>query len=92
MPKTIKTVDRNLIQAYAEARDGTPAMVDQVEDGYHSQPLRIHFNGRDTDVTFDLKPVSWDIFFTEMDNRELALTYEEGGDDPYFYEFVPHNA
>ena len=93
MPTTIKTIDRNLIQAFASSRNGTPAMVDQVQDGYHSQPLRFHFLEQDNDDDFlDIKPVTWDVFFVEMQNRELALAYEEDGDDPYYYEFVPANA
>lgn len=92
MPTTIKTVDRNLIKAFAEARQGDPAMVDQKQDGYNSQPLRFQFKDHDNQGDFDLKPVTWKVFFTQMDNRELALAYEEDGDDPYFYEFVPHNA
>lgn len=68
-------------------------MIDQVEDGYHSQPLRIYFEEhQQADLEFDLKPVSWEIFFTEMQNRELAFAYEDGGQDPYYYEFVPANA
>ena len=92
MATTIKTVDQNLIKAFANSRSGLPAMVDQVEDGYNSQPLRIHFDEVDNDDDFDINPVSWEVFFTEMRNRELAFAYEEDGDDPYFYEFVPANA
>jgi hypothetical protein len=92
MATTIKTIDQNIIKAFAEARNGSPALVDQVEDGYNSQPLRIHFAEQNNEDDFELKPVSWEVFFTEMQNRELALAYEEGGDDPYFYEFVPANA
>ncbi|WP_420459344.1 hypothetical protein [Neolewinella sp.] len=92
MPKTIKTIDQNLIKAFAEARNGLPAMVDQVEDGYNSQPLRFHFDEVDNTDSFDINPVSWKVFFTEMQNRELALAYEEDGDDPYYYEFVPAHA
>ena len=92
MATTIKTVDQNLIKAFANSRNGLPAMVDQVEDGYNSQPLRIHFDEVDNDDNFDINPVSWEVFFTEMRNRELAFAYEEDGDDPYFYELVPANA
>ncbi|THH40628.1 hypothetical protein [Neolewinella litorea] len=91
MATTIKTIDHNLIKAFAKSRNGTPAMVDQVADGYSSQPLRIHFDEHDNEDTFDLNPVSWEVFFAEMRNRELALAFEEDGDDPYYYEFVPAN-
>ena len=92
MATTIKTVDQNIIKAFAQARNGLPAMVDQTLDGYNSQPLRIHFDEVDNQDDFDINPVSWEVFFTQMRNRELAFAYEEDGDDPYFYEFVPANA
>ncbi|WP_116126610.1 hypothetical protein [Lewinella sp. IMCC34183] len=92
MATTIKTIDRNLIKSFAESRKGLPAMVDQVADGYNSQPLRIHFDEVDNEDSFDVNPVSWEVFFTEMQNRELALAYEEDGDDLYYYEFVPANS
>ena len=92
MATTVKTVDHNLIKAFAKARNGSPALIDQNVEGYSSQPLRIHFDEKNNEDDFDLQPVSWEAFFVEMKNRELALAYEEDGDDPYFYEFVPANA
>ncbi|MGB3547497.1 MAG: hypothetical protein WBA17_11015 [Saprospiraceae bacterium] len=89
MAATIKTTEEEVIKAWAAARSGVPVLVDQVLDGYHSQPLRIYFEEQTSATDFDLKPVDWKVFFVEMRNRDLAFAYEENGDDNFFYEFVP---
>lgn len=91
MPSTdiIKTTDHEEIKRWAAAREGVPAVVDQAEEGYNSDPLRIYFERQSTENLFSLKPIDWKTFFTIMDNRRLAFAYRPGGDNEYYYEFVP---
>lgn len=84
----IKTTDRDVIKQWAEARAGVPAVVDQVEEGYNSDPLRIYFEKQSTENLFALKPIDWETFFTIMDNRGLAFAYRPEGENEYYYEFV----
>lgn len=91
-PKKVKTQDHDKIQAWAQKHGGVPTVIEQKEDGFHPQPLEIYFNQDNTDVTFDRKQVSWESFFTIMNNRGFAMIYEENGEDPHYHEFVPEGA
>jgi hypothetical protein len=90
--KKVKTQDREVIKAWANKHGGVPTVVEQKIEGYHAQPLEIYFNQDTTDVTFERKQVTWEVFFTIMNNRNFAMVYEENGDDPHYHEFVQEGA
>lgn len=91
-PKKVKTQDPEVIKAWADKHGGVPTVVEQKKEGYHAQPLEIYFNQDTTNVTFERKQVTWEAFFTIMDNRGFAMVYEENGEDPHFHEFVQEGA
>lgn len=91
-PKKVKTQDSEVIKAWAKKHGGVPTVVEQKKEGYHAQPLEIYFNQDATNVTFERKQVTWEAFFTIMDNRGFAMVYEENGEDPHYHEFVREGA
>lgn len=69
------TTDHNKIKAWAEEREGKPAVVkgtENNEDG--SGLLRINFPGYAEE---NLKDISWDEFFKTFDDRDLAFLYQD---------------
>ena len=71
------TTDHDTIREWAEERDGRPARVegtgDDDDDG--GGLLRIDFGDEDE----NLEEISWDEFFEEFEDSNLALVYEEDG-------------
>jgi hypothetical protein len=71
------TTDHQVIRAWAEARGGAPA---QVEDTGNSSGdagvLRIEFGDSD-----QLDEVDWEPFFRTFDDRKLAFVYQERTSD-----------
>jgi hypothetical protein len=76
--ETLSTRDREVIQRWAEQRDGTPVVVEGTErTGSGGGVLRIDFqkpNDR-------LEPVSWDNWFKTFDERGLEFIYQEHRSD-----------
>ena len=72
------TTDHETIQAWAEERDGWPAMVDRRRSG-DGGVLRIDFPG--FTGTGTLRPISWDEWFRIFDERDLAFLYQDRTSD-----------
>jgi hypothetical protein len=84
MSSSQTTTNHDDIRAWAEARDGHPAMVESKGKG---GVLRIDF-GEPEDT---LKPISWDEFFAIFDENRLAFLYQDetsSGGESRFNKFV----
>ena len=79
------TTDRALVRDLVEEYGGYPAHVERSEGGGDSGLLRLAFPdvpSGDADRNEDLKELSWEAFFDQFDEENLALVYPENlGDD-----------
>ncbi len=69
------TTDHETIRNWAEDKGGQPARVEGTSDGDDGGLLRIDFGDEDE----SLEEISWDEFFEEFEDSNLALVYEEDG-------------
>lgn len=76
MPATKTTTDHDVIQQWAEDRDGKPARVKATGKSGDPGILRIDFPGYSGKES--LEHIDWDTWFDWFDKNELALIYEEG--------------
>ena len=67
------TTDHGFIRAWAEARDGRPAVLERRESANGSLPLRFDFGAPETGLT----EIAWDEFFAIFDADGLALEYRD---------------
>ncbi len=84
-----KTTDHNKIQKWVEERGGRPATVKRTEKGGDAGILRIDFPGYSGEQS--LEPISWDEFFRQFDEKELAFLYQDktsNGEQSRFFKFV----
>ena len=86
------TRDHDVIQAWAEARGGTPADVEGTGTGGGPGVLRIAFSD---DVSRDegdrLEDVGWEAFFATFDDSDVDFLYQERTSDgavSRFHKFV----
>jgi hypothetical protein len=71
------TTDHDEIRRWVEQRDGRPARVKGTERGGDDVGiLRIDFPGVGAEQE-SLEPISWDEFFKEFDEKQLAFLYQE---------------
>jgi hypothetical protein len=80
------TTDHEVIRRWAEARGGKPARVKGTGGGDDAGVLRIKF----TDDP-DLEEISWDEFFEEFDNNDLAFLHQDetaDGQPSRFFKFI----
>ncbi|MGZ4485381.1 MAG: hypothetical protein ACXV4A_14885 [Actinomycetes bacterium] len=84
------TTDHEEIRRWVEERGGQPARVKGTERGGDDVGiLRIDFPGAGSDDS--LEPISWDEFFKEFDEKQLAFLYQErtaDGEISRFNKFV----
>ena len=83
------TTDHETIRKWAEARDGKPATVKQTEHGDGAGLLRIDFPGYSGKGS--LEEITWDEFFTKLDEKHLAFLYQEttsSGEESRFFKLV----
>ena len=83
MADSTQTTDHDEIREWVEDHDGQPARVEGTGDGDDGGLLRIDFDESDD----DLEDISWDEFFEEFEENDLALVYE-GGEDTRFTKLV----
>ena len=70
------TRDHEEIRRWAEAHDGVPAEV--IPYIFDSQPSILHFLfGSAKTGTPELRPISWEDFFTRLDLLGLAVAFDE---------------
>lgn len=75
--ETLSTTDHDVIQRWAEERDGRPVAVEGTERAGSVGVLRIDFGAPDD----RLEPVSWDDWFAVFDERGLEFVYQEHRSD-----------
>lgn len=72
------TTDHAKIRKWAEGKGGKPAAVDRTHKGGDIGIIRIMFPDNPQSEHDALVEISWDEFFKEFDEKELALLYDEG--------------
>src|SRR5690242_8242366 len=72
------TTDDDIIRAWAEARGGKPAAVKLTHGGGDVGIIRIMFPNNPQSEHDALVEISWDEFFRQFDESNLALLYEMG--------------
>jgi hypothetical protein len=76
------TTDHDVIRAWAEARGGRPAAVEETEGGNDAGLLRLEFpDNPNNDREDRLDEVAWEAFFKTFDDRKLAFVYQEKTSD-----------
>src|SRR6185312_4890828 len=90
MPNLSKiTKDHDVIRAWAEERGAKPSHVKRTGSAEDVGILRFDFPGYSGEET--LEPITWEQFFDKLDERNLALLYEEetsGGQKSNFNKIV----
>lgn len=70
------TTDHDTIRKWAESKGGKPAAVDRTHQGGDVGIIRIMFPDNPQSEHDALVEISWDEFFREFEERNLALLYE----------------
>lgn len=83
----LTTTDYDEIRSWITSKGGSPAIVKETEGEGKIGVLRIMFPGIDEEEK--LVEISWDDFFHEFEDKNLALVYskEEQATGP-FYKFI----
>jgi hypothetical protein len=79
IPMSEVTTDHDRIRKWAEAKGGKPAAVDRTHRDGDVGVIRIMFPKSPHSEHENLVEISWDEFFQEFEERELALIYDEDG-------------
>jgi hypothetical protein len=93
MPTKI-TLDHVVIQSWAEKHQGIPELIAQRDAGNKVSGLRLDFPGtgddHDLPETETIENLTWEQFFKEFENLNLAFEYEtEAISDPSLgYRFI----
>ncbi|MEJ1161883.1 hypothetical protein [Prosthecomicrobium sp. N25] len=70
------TTDHDQIRKWAEKHGGKPAAVDRTHKGGDVGIIRIMFPDAPNSEHGHLVEISWDEFFEEFEDRQLALLHE----------------
>ena len=70
------TTDRDTIVQWAESKGGKPAAVRSTHKGGDVGIIRIMFPDNPNSEHDALAEISWDEFFDEFEQRQLALLYD----------------
>lgn len=87
--ETRTTTDHDEIRRWVEEHGGTPARVKGTEGGDGGGVLTIDFPGGAGEDR--LEHISWEDWFRELDERGLALLYQQhkaSGEDSTFFKLV----
>jgi len=71
------TIDHDEIREWAESKGGKPAAVDRTHKGGDVGIVRIMFPDNPESEHGSLVEISWDEFFEQFEDSQLALLYEE---------------
>jgi hypothetical protein len=71
------TTDHETIRKWAESRGGKPAAVRRTHQKGDVGIIRIEFPDNPKSQHDNLDEISWDEFFDQFDESELALVYDE---------------
>jgi hypothetical protein len=83
--QTLATRTPEVIRAWAEARDATPATVMRRDD---DRPRTLRFDFPQGGRSGRLQPVDWDEWFRTFEDRDLVFLYQEqlrNGNDSNFF-------
>jgi hypothetical protein len=83
------TIDHRAIREWAEEHGGQPAAVAEIHRGGDVGIIRVMFPKAPQSEHSHLVPISWDEFFREFEERELALIYDP---DSMFNKIVSRDA
>ncbi len=84
-----RTVDHGFIRAWAEARDGRPALLEGRTSPGGGPLLRFDFGTPEA----GLREVAWDEFFVMFESERLALEFREfPGQISRFYKLIARGA
>jgi hypothetical protein len=72
------TTDHDIIRKWAESKGGKPAAVDRTHSDKDVGLIRIMFPDAPNSHHDNLVEITWEEFFKEFDERNLALLFEEG--------------
>lgn len=89
--RSLVTQDHDVIKAWAEDRDATPATVGGTDHDGHPGVLRFDFPGYGGG---DLDHIEWDEWFSTFDQRGLNFIYQEhksSGSDSNFFRLENPN-
>jgi hypothetical protein len=70
------TTDHDTIRRWAEGKGGKPAAVDRTHTGDDTGIIRLMFPGTQQSEHGALVEISWEEFFRQFEESELALLYE----------------
>jgi hypothetical protein len=70
------TIDHEEIRKWAEKHGGKPAAVDRTHTGGDVGIIRVMFPKAPNSEHGHLVEISWDEFFKEFEDRQLALLYD----------------
>lgn len=70
------TTNHDEIRKWAEAKGGKPAAVERTHQGDDVGIIRIMFPDSKQSEHQNLTEISWDEFFVQFDEKQLALIYE----------------
>lgn len=73
------TTDHDTIRRWAESKGGKPAAVESTHEGDDVGIIRVMFPDRPESEHDALTEISWDEFFREFEERQLALLYDPDG-------------
>jgi hypothetical protein len=79
LPMAEITTDHNAIRKWAERHGGKPAAVDRTHKGDDVGIIRIMFPNAPHSEHGHLVEISWDDFFREFEERQLALVFDPNG-------------
>jgi hypothetical protein len=79
MSEAKTTIDHNTIRKWVEQRGGHPARVKGTADKSGGGLLRIDYSGYSGEGT--LQDISWEEFFEEFDNSNLAFLHQDKTED-----------
>lgn len=71
------TTDHNAIRRWAERHGGKPAAVDRTHQGDDVGIIRLMFPKAPNSEHDHLVEITWDEFFKEFEERELAFIYDD---------------
>jgi hypothetical protein len=71
------TTDHKTIRKWAESKGGKPAAVDRTHKDGDIGIIRLMFPKNPQSEHQALVEISWDEFFREFEEKQLALVYEE---------------
>ncbi len=72
------TTDHDAIIKWAESKGGKPAAVESTHQAGDVGIIRIMFPDSPNSEHDSLTEISWDDFFAEFEQRQLALLYDPG--------------